>query len=51
MIGLAQVNRQPGLNRGGDFRELFDAVRWRLRRRRTRAAAARAEASEAEAAA
>lgn len=34
VIGLARVNRQPGLNRGGDFRELFDAIRWRLRRRR-----------------
>jgi hypothetical protein len=26
------VNRQPGLNRGGDFRELLDAIRYRLRR-------------------
>ncbi|HEX5386918.1 MAG TPA: LptF/LptG family permease [Gemmatimonadales bacterium] len=34
IIGLALVNRQPGLNRGGDFRELLDAVRWRLRRGR-----------------
>jgi lipopolysaccharide export system permease protein len=39
IFGLAWVNRQPGLNRGGDFRELFDAIRWRLRRRRARAAA------------
>jgi lipopolysaccharide export system permease protein len=34
IAGLVRVNRQPGLNRGGDFRELFDAVRWRLRRRK-----------------
>jgi lipopolysaccharide export system permease protein len=34
LVGLVLVNRQPGLNRGGDFRELFDAIRYRLRRRR-----------------
>jgi hypothetical protein len=39
IIGLARVNRQPGLNRGGDFRELLDAIRWRFRRRRAKAAA------------
>jgi len=32
LAGLVLVNRQPGLNRGGDFRELFDAIRYRLRR-------------------
>ena len=32
-VGLVLVNRQPGLNRGGDFRELIDAIRYRLRRR------------------
>jgi lipopolysaccharide export system permease protein len=34
LVGLALVNRQPGLNRGGDFRELLDRLRARLRRRR-----------------
>lgn len=48
--GLAWVNRQPGLNRGGDFRELFDAIRWRLRRRRAQAARP-AAAADVEAAA
>ena len=33
-IGLIRVNRQPGLNRGGDFRELLDGIRYRLRWRR-----------------
>jgi lipopolysaccharide export system permease protein len=32
-VGLVLVNRQPGLNRGGDFRELLDAIRYRFRRR------------------
>jgi lipopolysaccharide export system permease protein len=32
VAGLVLVNRQPGLNRGGDFRELFDSIRYRLRR-------------------
>lgn len=32
-VGLILVNRQPGLNRGGDFRELLDAIRYRFRRR------------------
>jgi lipopolysaccharide export system permease protein len=32
LAGLVLVNRQPGLNRGGDFRELLDAIRYRLRR-------------------
>ena len=31
LIGLVVVNRQPGLNRGGDFRELIDAIRYRVR--------------------
>jgi hypothetical protein len=31
LIGLVLVNRQPGLNRGGDFRELIDAIRYRVR--------------------
>jgi lipopolysaccharide export system permease protein len=35
VVGLVLVNRQPGLNRGGDFRELVDAIRFRLRRRAT----------------
>jgi lipopolysaccharide export system permease protein len=34
VFGLIGVNRQPGLNRGGDFRELFDALRYRFRWRR-----------------
>ncbi len=34
LAGLVLVNRQPGLNRGGDFREFLDAVRYRLRRGR-----------------
>lgn len=34
VLGLIQVNRQPGLNRGGDFRELLDSIRYRLRWRR-----------------
>ena len=33
LVGLVLVNRQPGLNRGGDFRELLDAIRYRFRRR------------------
>jgi lipopolysaccharide export system permease protein len=32
VVGLILVNRQPGLNRGGDFRELLDAIRYRFRR-------------------
>jgi lipopolysaccharide export system permease protein len=32
VVGLVLVNRQPGLNRGGDFRELLDAIRYRFRR-------------------
>jgi len=32
LAGLVLVNRQPGLNRGGDFRELFDSIRYRVRR-------------------
>jgi lipopolysaccharide export system permease protein len=32
VAGLVLVNRQPGLNRGGDFREFLDAIRYRLRR-------------------
>ena len=32
LAGLVLVNRQPGLNRGGDFREFLDAIRYRLRR-------------------
>ena len=32
-VGLVLVNRQPGLNRGGDFHELLDAIRYRFRRR------------------
>jgi hypothetical protein len=36
ILGLILVNRQPGLNRGGDFRELLDGIRFALRwRRRT----------------
>lgn len=31
VVGLILVNRQPGLNRGGDFRELLDAIRYRFR--------------------
>jgi lipopolysaccharide export system permease protein len=38
VLGLIHVNRQPGLNRGGDFRELFDSLRYRLRWRRRRTA-------------
>jgi len=38
VLGLIHVNRQPGLNRGGDFRELFDSLRYRFRWRRRRAA-------------
>jgi lipopolysaccharide export system permease protein len=34
VLGLIQVNRQPGLNRGGDFRELLDGIRYSLRWRR-----------------
>jgi len=34
ILGLILVNRQPGLNRGGDFRELLDGIRFALRRRR-----------------
>lgn len=34
LAGLVLVNRQPGLNRGGDFREFLDAIRYRLRRTR-----------------
>jgi hypothetical protein len=34
VVGLILVNRQPGLNRGGDFRELLDAIRYRFRLRR-----------------
>jgi len=34
VLGLIQVNRQPGLNRGGDFRELLDSIRYSLRWRR-----------------
>jgi lipopolysaccharide export system permease protein len=34
VIGLVLVNRQPGLNRGGDFQELIDAIRYRIRRSR-----------------
>ncbi len=37
IFGLIRVNRQPGLNRGGDFRELLDGIRYRLRWRRTSA--------------
>jgi lipopolysaccharide export system permease protein len=37
IIGLIRVNRQPGLNRGGDFRELLDGIRYALRWRRTTA--------------
>jgi lipopolysaccharide export system permease protein len=37
IFGLIQVNRQPGLNRGGDFRELIDGIRYRLRWDRRRA--------------
>lgn len=33
LVGLVLVNRQPGLNRGGDFGELMDAIRYRLRRK------------------
>lgn len=33
IAGLISVNRQPGLNRGGDFRELWDSLRFRVRRR------------------
>jgi lipopolysaccharide export system permease protein len=47
LIGLAQVNRQPGLNRGGDFRELFDAMRWKLRRLRRRSATKGSPTAEA----
>ena len=32
LCGLVLVNRQPGLNRGGDFREFLDAIRYRIRR-------------------
>jgi lipopolysaccharide export system permease protein len=34
ILGLILVNRQPGLNRGGDFRELLDGIRFALRWRR-----------------
>jgi len=37
IFGLIRVNRQPGLNRGGDFRELLDGIRYRLSWRRTSA--------------
>jgi lipopolysaccharide export system permease protein len=38
VLGLIHVNRQPGLNRGGDFRELFDSLLYRFRWRRRRTA-------------
>jgi len=34
ILGLILVNRQPGLNRGGDFRELLDGIRFALHWRR-----------------
>lgn len=34
LAGLVLVNRQPGLNRGGDFHEFLDAIRYRFRRTR-----------------
>ncbi|HTK41982.1 MAG TPA: LptF/LptG family permease [Gemmatimonadales bacterium] len=34
VLSLIRVNQQPGLNRGGDFRELLDGFRYRLRWRR-----------------
>ena len=37
VVGLILVNRQPGLNRGGDFRELLDSIRYRFRFRRSAA--------------
>jgi lipopolysaccharide export system permease protein len=35
LIGLIKVNRESGSTRGGDFQELFDAVRHLFRRRTT----------------
>ncbi len=36
IAGLIWVNREPGSNRGGDFQELWDGIRYSLRRKRGR---------------